>query len=155
MWAAIAIAAAGLLVAALDQFLERRRTFAVLVAQGTPRGVLGRAAMLQVLLPLLPGAALAGLAGVSAGRGVYGDTAHANMGGSCSPPESAPPNWCDDPTRHAFHRTRPLRSNSMGRHSCTQRRRGISHGGDHGRVTTTTEAVHKYRRDTSSRIGER
>jgi hypothetical protein len=98
VWVAIVIAAAGLLVAALDQFLERRRTLAALVAQGTPRGVLARAAMLQVLLPLLPGVALGSAAGMLGARGVYGDTAHATTGGSCSRPAGAPENWCLDPS---------------------------------------------------------
>jgi hypothetical protein len=98
IWAAIVIAAAGLLVAALDQFLERRRTLAALVAQGTPRGVLAGASMLQVILPMLPGVALASVAGMLAGRGVYDHTSTMSVGGGCVTPLNGPNNWCDDPT---------------------------------------------------------
>lgn len=70
--AAIVVAALGLLVATIEQILERRRTLAALSAQGTPAGVLARALLLRTALPLVPGVLLAAFAGTVAARGLVG-----------------------------------------------------------------------------------
>lgn len=106
VWAAVLIAAAGLLVAAVEQVLERRRTLAALVAQGTPRGVLARAATLQVALVVVPGVALAALAGAFAARGVFGDTVQSSASGTCVPPADAPADWCHDPSHVVWEQAR-------------------------------------------------
>jgi len=69
-----AVAAAGLLVGTLEGVLSRRRAAAVLTAAGVPRGVLARALLLEVLLPIVPATLLATVAGVLAARGVFGTT---------------------------------------------------------------------------------
>ncbi|MEJ7797402.1 MAG: FtsX-like permease family protein [Solirubrobacteraceae bacterium] len=69
---ALAIAAAGLLVNAAEGIVGRRRTYAALVAAGTPRPVLARAALAETLLPLIPGVILAAAMGILAARGVFG-----------------------------------------------------------------------------------
>lgn len=66
------IAAAGLLVNAAEGIVSRRRTYAALVAAGTPRPVLARAALAETLLPLIPGVVLAAATGILAARGVFG-----------------------------------------------------------------------------------
>lgn len=55
---AAVIAAAGLALLVAEGIVTRRRTLASLVAAGTPRGVLARATLLQVLIPLVSGVAL-------------------------------------------------------------------------------------------------
>jgi len=69
---AVVIAAAGLLVNAAEGIVSRRRTYAALVAAGTPRPVLARAALAETLLPLIPGVVLAAATGILAARGVFG-----------------------------------------------------------------------------------
>lgn len=71
VWAAILVAAGGLLVATVEQVLERRRTLAALSAQGTPTGVLARALLWQTALPLVPGVLLASAVGAIAARGIF------------------------------------------------------------------------------------
>ncbi len=71
---ALAIAAAALLVNAAEGIVSRRRTYAALVAGGTPRSVLARAALAETLLPLIPGVVLAAATGILAARGVFGTT---------------------------------------------------------------------------------
>jgi len=71
---ALAIAAAGLLVNAAEGIVSRRRTYAALVAAGTPRPVLARAALAETLLPLIPGVIIAAATGILAARGVLGTT---------------------------------------------------------------------------------
>jgi hypothetical protein len=65
----LVLACAGLFVLQAEALVSRRRSLAALVAAGTPRGVLVRATLLEVLAPLVPmvvvAAALA--AGVAAG----------------------------------------------------------------------------------------
>ncbi|WP_299955832.1 FtsX-like permease family protein [uncultured Modestobacter sp.] len=68
------IAAAGLLVGTIEGVLSRRRAAAALTAAGVPRGVLGRALLLEVLVPIVPAALLATAAGILAARGVMGTT---------------------------------------------------------------------------------
>lgn len=69
---AVVIAAAGLLVNAAEGIVSRRRTYAALVAAGTPRPVLARATLAETLLPLIPGVVLAAATGILAARGVFG-----------------------------------------------------------------------------------
>jgi hypothetical protein len=69
---AVVIAAAGLLVNAAEGIVSRRRTYAALVAAGTPRPVLARAALAETLLPLIAGVVLAAATGILAARGVFG-----------------------------------------------------------------------------------
>lgn len=64
---ALLVAAAGLLVAACEAVLERRRTLASLVATGVPLSTLRRAVLLQSLLPAVPALALAAVAGAVVG----------------------------------------------------------------------------------------
>ena len=66
------IAAAAVLVGTVEGVLGRRRSTAALAAAGVPRGVLGRAVLLEVLLPIVPAAVLATAAGALATRGVFG-----------------------------------------------------------------------------------
>jgi len=66
------VAAVAVVVGAVEGLLSRRRSTAALVAAGVPRGVLGRALLLEVLLPVVPAAALATAAGALATRGVFG-----------------------------------------------------------------------------------
>lgn len=68
------IAAAGLLVGTIEGVLSRRRAAAALTAAGVPRGVLGRALLLEVLVPIVPATLLAAAAGILAARGVLGTT---------------------------------------------------------------------------------
>jgi len=66
------IAAAAVLVGTTEGVLSRRRSTAAMVAAGVPRGVLGRALLLETLLPVVPAALLAAAAGVLGVRGVFG-----------------------------------------------------------------------------------
>lgn len=66
------VAALGLLVGAVESVLTRRRTLAALVAAGTPRGVLRRAVLLEVLLPIAPAVLISTAAGALAARGLFG-----------------------------------------------------------------------------------
>ena len=72
--AAIVLSAANLLVTTSEAIVERRRTLAGLVAQGTPRVVLARAAILESLIPLVPAVLLACGAGLLAARSFFGTT---------------------------------------------------------------------------------
>ncbi|MCZ2846755.1 FtsX-like permease family protein [Modestobacter sp. VKM Ac-2978] len=74
-----AIAVAGLLVGTIEGVLSRRRAAAALVAAGVPRGVLGRALLLEVLVPVVPATLLATAAGILAARGVMGTTVQESM----------------------------------------------------------------------------
>jgi len=69
---AIVFAALGLLIAAAEGLLERRRSFAALLAAGTPMKTLRRAVIVEALIPLVPGTAIALLAGTLAARGFFG-----------------------------------------------------------------------------------
>ncbi|PZG13702.1 hypothetical protein C1I95_23165 [Micromonospora craterilacus] len=62
------VAALTLLIALVESGVARRHTVAALVAGGTPRGVLARAMCWRVLLPAVPGIAIAGLIGMLAMR---------------------------------------------------------------------------------------
>jgi hypothetical protein len=75
----LGLAAFALLVALVESGVTRRRTLAALVAAGTPRAVLARAQCWQVLIPTVPGIALASLAGMLAVRS-FTDTATGNWG---------------------------------------------------------------------------
>ena len=61
------VAAAGLVVAATEGVLERRRTLAALHATGVPRATLQRAVLLQALLPAVPAVLLAAVTGTVTG----------------------------------------------------------------------------------------
>lgn len=69
------LAVASLLVTSAEAIVERRRTLAVLAAGGTPRLVLARAALAEVLVPLVPAVVIASTAGVLASRAFFGTTA--------------------------------------------------------------------------------
>ena len=71
---AVVVASLGLLVVAAEGILTRRRTLAALTAVGTPVGVLRRAVLAELLLPLVPTSLLAATAGVLAARGLFGTT---------------------------------------------------------------------------------
>ncbi len=71
---AVVVASLGLLVVAAEGIVARRRSLAALSAAGTPVGVLRRAVLAEVLLPLLPSAVLAAAAGLFAARGLFGTT---------------------------------------------------------------------------------
>ncbi|MBA3798149.1 MAG: hypothetical protein M3446_01465 [Actinomycetota bacterium] len=71
---AVVVAALGLLVVAAEGILTRRQSLAALTAAGTPVGVLRRAVLAEVLLPLVPTALLAASAGTLAARGLFGTT---------------------------------------------------------------------------------
>ncbi len=71
---ALVVAAAGLLVAAAEGLVERRRTLAALVAAGTPRGVLARAALAEAVLPLVLPVLAAAASGTAVTYAVYGRT---------------------------------------------------------------------------------
>ena len=68
------VAAAAVLVGLVERVVSGRRTTAALAATGVPRGVLARAAVLEVLLPVVPATLLAVVAGVLGARGVAGAT---------------------------------------------------------------------------------
>ncbi|MFD6753024.1 MULTISPECIES: FtsX-like permease family protein [Micromonospora] len=60
----IGVAALTLLIALVESGVARRRAIAALVAGGTPRAVLARALCWRVLLPAVPGIAIAGMVGM-------------------------------------------------------------------------------------------
>ncbi|WP_327026037.1 hypothetical protein [Micromonospora sp. NBC_01739] len=62
------MAALTLLIALVEAGVARRRAIAALVAGGTPRAVLARALCWRVLLPAVPGIAIAGLVGLAGMR---------------------------------------------------------------------------------------
>ncbi len=72
--AAIVLSAANLVITTSEAIVERRRTLAALVAGGTPRAVLARAAIMESLVPLVPSVALASAAGLLAARSFFGTT---------------------------------------------------------------------------------
>ena len=72
---AVVVASLGLLVVAAESIVTRRRSLAALTAAGTPVGVLRRAVLAEVLLPLVPTSLLAASAGILAARGLFGTTA--------------------------------------------------------------------------------
>jgi len=74
------VAALGLLVGAVESVLTRRRTLAALVAAGTPPGVLRRAVLLEILLPLTPAILVSTAAGALAARGLFGTTVQIDGG---------------------------------------------------------------------------
>lgn len=73
------VAAAAVLVAMAERAVTGRRTAAALTAAGVPRGVLARAVVLEVVLPVLPAALLAAASGMLAVRGVLGTTVRTSM----------------------------------------------------------------------------
>lgn len=77
---AVVLGVLGLLVGAAEGIVTRRRSLASLAAAGAPRGVLGRAVLLQALLPLVPGVVVAAAAGVLGARGVLGTTVETTYG---------------------------------------------------------------------------
>ncbi|GAA3392049.1 FtsX-like permease family protein [Cryptosporangium minutisporangium] len=107
VWVAIVVAAGGLLIATVEQVLERRRTLAALTAQGTPTGVLARALLWQSALPLVPGVLLAAATGAIAARAVAGPGVYEQeVGGGCTPPTGVDVDaWCADPAHQAPVRT--------------------------------------------------
>ncbi|MER7576180.1 hypothetical protein [Streptomyces sp. NPDC126514] len=102
---ALVIAAAGLLVALADTLLAQRRTFASLVAAGTPRKVLARAVVWQSLTPVVPSVAPAVLAGVLMPRlAVPSGQDTAPMGTwRCTPLPGDPSDACADPSYAEAH----------------------------------------------------
>lgn len=69
------LAALGLLVAAAEGIVARRRTYAAVVAAGTPRAVVARAVVAETVLPLVPSLLVATIAGTAAAMGFFGRTA--------------------------------------------------------------------------------
>ncbi len=72
--AAIVLSAANLLITTSEAIVDRRRTLSALVAGGTPRTVLARAAIMESLVPLIPAVVVASAAGVLASRSFFGTT---------------------------------------------------------------------------------
>jgi hypothetical protein len=72
--AAIVLSMANLVVTSSEAIVERRRTLAALVASGTPRPVIARAAIMESLIPLVPAVVLASAAGLLAARSLLGTT---------------------------------------------------------------------------------
>jgi hypothetical protein len=68
------LAALGLLVAAAEGIVARRRTYAAVVAAGTPRPVIARAVLAELLLPVVPSLVLATAIGTVAAMGWFGRT---------------------------------------------------------------------------------
>lgn len=68
------LAAFGLLVAAAEGIVARRRSYAAAVAVGTPRAVIARAVLAELLLPLIPSLLIAAAAGTLAASSIYGRT---------------------------------------------------------------------------------
>ncbi|AEB45122.1 MULTISPECIES: FtsX-like permease family protein [Micromonospora] len=98
----IGVAALTLLIALVEAGVARRRAIAALVAGGTPRAVLARALCWRVLLPAVPGIAIAGLVGL-AGMRAFTTTATAGWGRTVcvgTPAECAGP----DAERHLEYR---------------------------------------------------
>ncbi|MGW1056640.1 FtsX-like permease family protein [Micromonospora rubida] len=97
---AVTIAAGGLLV---EGIVARRRAYAALVAQGVPRGVLGRSIAWQVLAPAAPAVLLALTVGLLLGRGFAGPVRTGVVSG---PVCEATAELCADPaTRERYLRT--------------------------------------------------
>lgn len=69
------LAALGLLVAAAEGIVARRRTYAAVVAAGTPRPVVARAVLAELLLPVVLSLVLATAIGTVAAIGWFGRTA--------------------------------------------------------------------------------
>ena len=69
---AAVLAALGLLIAAAEGIVARRRTYAAVVAAGTPRGVVARAVLAETVLPLVPSLLLATVVGTVAANGFFG-----------------------------------------------------------------------------------
>lgn len=117
MTIAIAVAAAAVLVALVEQLVERRRSLAALSVMGTSRGVLARASMLQIGLPMLPGVAVAAAAGWLAARGLFGWQSTVTGGGysQCFAPaglgEAAAVEYCAVPDNLTYV---PERSVTIG-----------------------------------------
>lgn len=74
MAAAIVLSAANLVITTSEAIVDRRRTLAAVVAGGTPRTVLARAAVMESLVPLIPAVVVASAAGVLASRSFFGTT---------------------------------------------------------------------------------
>ncbi|MHA3701577.1 FtsX-like permease family protein [Jatrophihabitans sp. YIM 134969] len=68
------LAALGLLVATAEGIVARRRTYSAVVAAGTPRRVVARAVLAEMLLPLIPSLFLATIVGTAAAVGFFGRT---------------------------------------------------------------------------------
>ncbi|SCE89937.1 FtsX-like permease family protein [Micromonospora haikouensis] len=81
--AAVTIAAGGLLVALVEGIVARRRAYAALVAQGVPRGVLGRSVAWQALAPAVPAVLLALTVGLLLGRFLSGPVRTGGSGYVC------------------------------------------------------------------------
>lgn len=62
-----------------ERALTGRRAAAALATAGVPRGVLARAVLLEVILPVLPAALLAAAGGLLAVRGVFGTTVRTSL----------------------------------------------------------------------------
>ncbi|MFC8847839.1 MULTISPECIES: FtsX-like permease family protein [unclassified Micromonospora] len=80
---AVTIAAGGLLVALVEGIVARRRAYAALVAQGVPRGVLGRSVAWQALAPVVPAVLLALGVGLLIGRFLSGPVSTGGSGYVC------------------------------------------------------------------------
>ncbi|MFC5942422.1 FtsX-like permease family protein [Micromonospora harpali] len=79
---AVTIAAGGLLVALVEGIVARRRAYAALVAQGVPRGVLGRSVAWQALAPVVPAVLLALTVGLLLGRFLAGPVSTSTVDGA-------------------------------------------------------------------------
>ncbi|MFI0791738.1 FtsX-like permease family protein [Micromonospora rubida] len=100
---AVTIAAGGLLVALVEGIVARRRAYAALVAQGVPRGVLGRSIAWQALAPAVPAVLLALSVGLLLGRGFAGPVHTGVVSGQVC---EATAELCADPaTRERYLRT--------------------------------------------------
>jgi hypothetical protein len=77
--AALVLALVALAAHLAESPAARRRAAAAQVAAGVPRGVLVRALLLETALPLAPGVALAGLAGLAIGGGYASLTGDASL----------------------------------------------------------------------------
>jgi hypothetical protein len=94
---AVVIAAAGLLVALVDGIVSRRRTLTSLIAGGTPRRVLARATLWQVLTPVAPAILLASSIGVVLTRRILREAQSGSTAGyRCTPLPGDPASACDD-----------------------------------------------------------
>jgi hypothetical protein len=103
---AVAIAALGLLVALADGVVTRRRTLTALIAGGTPRGVLSRAMLWQVLAPAVPAIAIAVSAGIVLPRRLVRRVTSGGFGGDvCKPAPGDPAAACLDPGYFDAHHT--------------------------------------------------
>ncbi|GGM20653.1 FtsX-like permease family protein [Micromonospora yangpuensis] len=99
---AVAIAAAGMLVALVEGVVGRRRAYASLAATGVPRATLSRSILWQVLAPAVPAVLLALTVGFFLARGLFGDVTRDNRVYVCD----AGTQLCSDPaTRERYTRT--------------------------------------------------